>query len=187
MFIECIQRHLSVCGQLDLPKIAKRDPNFWNVISIREPTRPAIDPRGFKHIHKAIFYDANTQDEKYFEGTMGIPRREHLDGILRFVDSIAGEPLLVHCWAGVSRSTAVALTLIAREMHNDGFDLFKIRKMAPEILLAIRPRATPNPLILELGLACFLSAEQAKEVMIEWVNHPVFFANRMGGEPSPDD
>jgi predicted protein tyrosine phosphatase len=184
MFIESIQRHLSVCGQIDLPKIAKRDPNFWNVISIREPARPPINPRGFKLIHKVTVYDANTQDAQYFEGTTGIPRSEHLEAIFRFADSVEGEPILVHCWAGVSRSTAVALSLIARGMHKDGFDLVEIRKAAPEILLEIRARATPNPLILELGLACFLTPEKARELAVEWVNHPVFFANRMGGEPS---
>lgn len=185
MFIASIQRHLSVCGQLDLPKIAKRDPNFWNVISIREPARPSVDSRGFKLIHKVTVYDADTRDERHFEGTTGIPRREHLEGIFRFADSVGGEPILVHCWAGVSRSTAVALCLIVRGMHQDGFDLAEIEKDAPEILLEIRPRAAPNPLILELGLACFLTPEKARELAVEWVNHPVFFANRMGGDASP--
>ena len=184
MFIEHIQRHLAVCAQLDLPKMAKLDPSFWNLISMREPTRPPIQQKGFKQIHMVIMYDANTQDVAHFEGMLGIPRREHIEGIYRFVDSIAGEPILIHCWAGISRSTAVALSLIAREMHSDGFGLEEIRKEAPEILLAIRPRATPNPLILELGLAVFLQAEEAKRLTVDWVNHPVLFANRMGGEPA---
>jgi predicted protein tyrosine phosphatase len=185
MFIESIQRHVAVCAQLDLPKIAKLDPNFWNVISIREPARPPIDPSGFKRIHKVICYDTNCQDKQYFEGATGIPRREHLEGIFDFADSIEGEPILVHCWAGVSRSAAVALCLIARGMHKDDFSLLEIQGEAPEILLAIRPKAAPNPLLLELGLAGFLPAQQAHELMVAWVNHPVLFRNRMGGEASP--
>jgi len=183
MFIETIQRHLTVCAQADLPMRAKLDRGFWNVISMREPARPPIQTQGFKQIHTVIVYDADTQDEAHFEGMLGIPRREHIEGVYRFVDSIAGEPILVHCWAGISRSTAVALSLIAREMHADGFDLEEIRKESPEILLAIRPRATPNPLILELGLAAFLPAEEARRLTVDLVNHPVLFANRMGGEP----
>jgi predicted protein tyrosine phosphatase len=182
MLIESIQRHFTVCAQLDLPKISRRDPDFWNVISIREPSRPRIPREGFKKILTVICYDADSQDPVHFEGMLGIPRREYLDAVFRFVDSIAGEPILVHCSAGISRSTAVALSLIARKMHADGFGLEEIRKEAPEILLAIRPRATPNPLILELGLAAFLPAEEARGMTVDWVNHPVLFANRMGGE-----
>lgn len=183
MFIECIQRHLAVCAQLDLPKIAKRDPDFWHVVSMREPSRPPIQKQHFKKVHTVIVYDADTQDAAHFEGTLGIPRHEHIEGIYRFADSIAGEPILVHCWAGISRSTAVALALIAREMHVDGFDLEEIRKEAPEILLAIRSRAAPNALILEFGLAAFLPADEARRLTVHWVNHRVLFANRMGGDP----
>jgi predicted protein tyrosine phosphatase len=183
MFIECIQRHIAVCAQMDLPKIAMRDPNFWNLISIREPARPAIHKQGFKKVHTLICYDVTGIEGLDMKDTLGIPRKEHPRAVFRFADQIAGEPLLIHCWAGISRSTAVALALIAREMHTDGFELEEIRVQAPDILLAIRRQAAPNPLILELGLAEFLPDEQARQLAIDWVNHPVLFANRMGGEP----
>ena len=186
MYIEGIQRHLAVCAQLDLPGFAKMGPNFWNVVSIREPSRPPIQKDGFKKIYTVIVYDASTQDASHFEGTLGIPRAGHLEGICRFADSIAGEPLLIHCWAGISRSTAVALALIAREMNADGYSLEEIRKEAPEVLIAIRPRAAPNPLLLEFGLATFLPTEEARHLVVEWINHPILFANRTGGEPSDD-
>lgn len=86
------------------------DPGFWNVISVREPTRPEIATEGFTKIH----------------------------------------------------------TVIAE---------------VPEILLAIRRQAAPNPLILESGLVVFLPPEEARQLVVEWVNHPILFANRMGGEP----
>jgi predicted protein tyrosine phosphatase len=184
MFIEEIQRHVAVCAQIDLPRIAKMDPNFWNVVSIREPTRPKIPTSGFKKVHTVIVYDADTKEAVHFDGTLGIPRPEHLQGIFQFADSVAGESLLVHCWAGVSRSTAVALALIAREMYLDAFSLDEIRVLAPEILLVMRRQAAPNPLLLEFGLAQFLLPDEAHRLALEWVNHPTLFANRMGGEPS---
>ncbi len=185
MFIDCIQRHLAVCAQRDLPRMARVDPDFWNVISVREPTRPKIETRGFKKVHTVIVFDSDTADAAHFEGSLGIPRPEHVQGVFRFADSVAGEPILVHCWAGVSRSTAVALALIAREMHADGFRLEEIRKQAPEILLSIRRQAAPNPLILEFGLAEFLPPEEARQLVVEWVNHPAIFENRhKGAEPS---
>lgn len=184
MFIDCIQRHLAVCAQLDLPRMAKMDANFWNVVSVREPSRPQILRQGFKQIHTVIVYDADTKEAEHYEGSLGIPRREHLQGIYRFADATAGEPLLIHCWAGVSRSTAIALSLIARAMHADGYSLDEIKSEAVTILLAIRRQAAPNPLILAFGLAEFLPPDVAREFVIEWVNHPVLFANRhAGSEP----
>lgn len=183
MFIDLIQRHLAVCAQTDLPRMAKMDPNFWNLISIREPERPQIDRRGFKKVHTLICYDVTATEGLAGDELVGVPRVEHIRGILRFTDELAGEPLLIHCWAGRSRSTAVALILIAREMHADGFTIDEIRVEAPEILISIRPNAIPNPLILEMGLATFLPLEQARQLTVDFVNHPVLFANRMGGEP----
>lgn len=42
MYFDCLQSHLAVCAQKDLPNFATRDKNFWHLVSIREPKRPAI-------------------------------------------------------------------------------------------------------------------------------------------------
>lgn len=179
MFLESIQRHLAVCGRADLPRMAKADPNFWNVVSIGGPTQPPINPRGFKQIHRVICYDVGGTDPAKPDDTLGIPRKEHLAGIFRFADALTGEPLLIHCQVGVSRSTAVALCLIVRAMHADGFALEEIREQAADLLLAIRPQAAPNPLILELGLAEFLPAE-ARSLTAHLLKNPALLANRIG-------
>jgi hypothetical protein len=78
----------------------------------------------------------------------------------------------------------VALSLIARAMHADGYGLDEIKREAVNILLAILRQAAPNPLILEFGLAEFLLPDVAREFVNEWVNHPVLFANRhVGSKP----
>ncbi|MCU0776148.1 MAG: hypothetical protein MUF86_00575 [Akkermansiaceae bacterium] len=109
------------------------------------------------------------------------PRAEHLDEVFRFADSMPGEPLLVHCWAGVSRSTAVALVLIVRAMHFDGYTEDEIVSEACEILLEIRPQAAPNPLVLEIGLSRFMDADSANRLMVRLVNDPALFQNRHKG------
>lgn len=69
------------------------------------------------------------------------PRMDQAREILCFADSVsAGSRLLVHCFAGVSRSTAVALALLARQSDPDA---------AAERLAEIRPGANPNRLIAE--------------------------------------
>jgi len=70
---------------------------------------------------------------------------EHLLAFGRDLTEVRGTHLLVHCHAGVSRSTAAA-TLILAQTRPD--------RPADEALLAVvrqRPRAWPNLRILELG------------------------------------
>jgi predicted protein tyrosine phosphatase len=76
------------------------------------------------------------------------PSRDDVERLLAFgreLDEPAGGHLLVHCHAGVSRSTAAAALILA-QAHPD--------RPAGEVLDAvaqIRPRAWPNLLILEFG------------------------------------
>lgn len=180
MFIECIQRHIAVCGFNDLAGYAKSDRNFWNVISILEPSYPKVALRGFLKVHHMRCYDVigkgGLEDDD-----LGIPKPEHLCEAIRFSDHLAGEPLLVHCRAGVSRSTGMALVILVRAMVLDGFSETEILKETPEILLAIRPQSAPNPMFLELGFRAFLPEEIATDWMRRLVNHPAFMANRFKG------
>ncbi|MFZ5670090.1 MAG: tyrosine phosphatase family protein [Pseudomonadota bacterium] len=57
----------------------------------------------------------------------------------------AASPLLVHCWAGVSRSTATAF-ILACERHPD----VKEATIA-QALRKASPSATPNPLLVQLA------------------------------------
>lgn len=109
------------------------------------------------------------------------PRVEHLDEVFQFADSAPSEPLLVHCWAGVSRSTGVALALMVRTMHLEGCSEEEIVDYACGTLLEIRPQAAPNPLILEIGLSRFLNATAANRLAVRLVNHPGLFQNRHNG------
>jgi predicted protein tyrosine phosphatase len=181
MFVEPLQRHLHVCAQLDLPSYSKRDPGFWNVVSIREPSRPIPNPAGFRQIHTMLCLDIVGTDGLDENELIHAPRPEHLEAVFQFADSIPDEPLLVHCWAGVSRSTAVALALIVRAMHFDGHAEDEIVNNACETLLEIRPQAAPNPLVLEVGLARFLDADAARRLLVRLINHPAFFQNRFKG------
>jgi len=181
MYIECIQRHLGVCGFSDLPRFAKSDPDFWNVVSILEPSFPRLTLRGFRKIHSVRCYDVTGVEGLDADDVAGIPRSEHIRAIFEFADSLPGQPLLVHCRAGVSRSAAIALAILVRGMHAGGTPLATICDFAPETLLLIRPQATPNPLMLELAFAEFLPPRTARQLMVEIVNHPALFGNRHKG------
>lgn len=75
-----------------------------------------------------------------------LPRDTHVDDLLAFVRAWdRREPLLIHCWAGISRSTAAAfITACALAPHRD----------EAEIAAALRhaaPTATPNALLVALA------------------------------------
>jgi predicted protein tyrosine phosphatase len=71
------------------------------------------------------------------------PARDHVERLLAFSrDWDAEEPLLIHCWAGISRSMASAYTVLCDRL-GPGREV--------EIAMAIRRRAShanPNPLLV---------------------------------------
>lgn len=180
MILDCLQRHLAVCSQPDLPGWAKDEPDFWNLVSIREPYRAQINTAGFRKIHGIVCHDVigtlgiSEEDQK----TLILPNADHVRDVFAFADETETEPLLIHCWAGVSRSTAMALGLIVRGMHWDGYEPEEIAAEAPPLLLEIRPRAAPNALILRLALEeIYRDADLADHLLRELLNHPGFFGN----------
>ncbi len=75
-----------------------------------------------------------------------LPERNHLDDLLDFVRGWdRAEPMLIHCYAGVSRSTAAAfIAACALKPERDEF----------EVALALRaasPTATPNARLVALA------------------------------------
>jgi predicted protein tyrosine phosphatase len=181
MFIKELGSHLAVSSIPELERSLKRDAGFWNVVSIREPAvpRPAA-LRYAKQVHEAIFEDREEIDPDI----PGVPpRREHLAGIFRFVDAHPGEPVLVHCRAGLSRSPAVGLALIVRVLwaHGSGLGMHpKLVAQAVGLLLQIRPQSRPNTLVLQIGLEQFLLPAAAGDALIKLVTHPVLLEHRFG-------
>ncbi len=179
MYLAELGRHISVSSIPELERSLKRDSGFWNVVSIREPSVPRpVFLRHAKLVHEVIFEDREVVDPSD-PGTP--PRREHLTGIFRFVDVHPGEPVLIHCLAGLSRSPAVALALIVRALSKQGSDAVTqnwLVDRAVDVLLRIRPQSRPNVLVLQVGLEQFLQASLAHQLAVGLVNHPVLVENR---------
>jgi predicted protein tyrosine phosphatase len=75
-----------------------------------------------------------------------LPDTAHLEGLLGFVHAWdRAEPMVIHCFAGVSRSTAAAY-VAACALKPDG-DEFEIARA----LRAASPTATPNPRLVALA------------------------------------
>ncbi|HEV7414968.1 tyrosine phosphatase family protein [Tianweitania sediminis] len=74
------------------------------------------------------------------------PSREQVAAILRFAERVtADDPLLIHCYAGISRSTAAAF-IIAAALRPDIDEAELARELRRHA-----PSATPNPRIVALA------------------------------------
>lgn len=171
MLIECIGRHLAVASAEEARQMVKTDRNFWHVISIHEPRALRNSLPGAKRVLYVSFDDAENPSA---DGSWALARESDIRSIFEFADAHPREPLLVHCRAGVSRSTAVALAVIVRGLQEPKH----VVEEAAEQLLAIRPRARPNVHVLRLALRYFLPPERAESLAVALVNHPELLNNR---------
>lgn len=134
MVIECLQRELAVCHHAEIEAFLAADPGRWQVISIREPDHPEAVLTQARKAHAVVFEDVFTPEGTHGHG----PKPAHLQGILRFVAQSGREPLVFQCWAGRSRSTAVALVVIVKMLWEQGID-------GPELLRRRQPAGDSPP------------------------------------------
>ena len=67
------------------------------------------------------------------------PAADHVETLIGFLETRQGQdPLLIHCWAGISRSTASAFTAMC--LYNPGLDEYRLAQQ----LRALSHVATPN-------------------------------------------
>jgi predicted protein tyrosine phosphatase len=138
---------ITICG---IPEIGQHcEAGVTHVLSILDPAWP--DPEAFAdfppHHREALrFHDVIAPAPEIVA-----PTEEDVARLLAFGDDVmvagAAAHLLIHCHAGVSRSTAAAALLMAQADPT----------LPPEAIFAeigrLRPQAWPNLLMLEFGEA----------------------------------
>jgi len=109
------------------------------IITIEEPDTE--DPFRTDDVQQLVlqFHDIDMTKLGYIE-----PEPEHVQQALTFARQVRG-PLIIHCRAGVSRSTAIGLA-IASDRLGAGNE-----RQACEWLLETRPQAQPNRLVVFLA------------------------------------
>jgi len=131
---------VSVCGVSELPSFADRQVS--HVIGILDPGtgRPqAYADLGAEHHAEFRFHDIVIPEPLRLA-----PSPADLTAIIQACERVlAAKPrhVLVHCWAGISRSTATATILMALRNKGREADVFAA-------LSAIRPRSWPNSLMI---------------------------------------
>tara|TARA_Y100001970_G_scaffold294245_1_gene449088 strand:+ start:7572 stop:8048 length:477 start_codon:yes stop_codon:yes gene_type:complete len=104
--------------------------------NVRDPLRIYSD-----HPKQLIlcFDDINEPIDEYI-----VPQESHIKRAIKFSNNIVGGSLLIHCHAGISRSSAIALAIIA---NNDGIGN-EIKSI--KTLEYINPNCRPNKSIVRL-------------------------------------
>ena len=99
--------------------------------------RPEFRPR-FRRILRLVFQDATERSHLRHPFLARIPEVRDARRVVAFWRRTRGEASgwVVHCWAGVSRSTAAALALLYLETGSEAEAARKLRE--------VRPQALPN-------------------------------------------
>lgn len=137
---------IAVCGIEELPEHGERD--VTHVLSILDPDWPVPLAFGRFGEHEKLELRFDDVIEDLPRKTP--PREEHVVELLAFGRTLMAEPaeevhLLVHCHAGVSRSTASLILMVAQARPE-----LPASAITNEIL-RIRPIAWPNLRLIEFG------------------------------------
>ncbi len=137
---------ITVCGLDELPDHSAV--GVSHVLSILDPGWPVPDAFGSFGEHERLELRFNDVIETLPDTIP--PRPEHVTQLLAFGRDMLTEPapgahLLVHCHAGVSRSTASIILMLAQAQPTEA-----ALSIAQEIL-RVRPQAWPNLRIIEFG------------------------------------
>jgi predicted protein tyrosine phosphatase len=150
---------IKIMSAVDAAKEMESNPDFWNVISIRDVKYSGFHEHPMEHLmDRSIdgivlnFDDVWDIKHEMLYGYV-MPKIEHVKQAIEFAKG--KDPLLIHCWAGCSRSTAMAYVIACTEME------------PKEALNIFEDHHCPNPLIVELG-AVILDNDEMLEVFIEY-------------------
>jgi predicted protein tyrosine phosphatase len=132
---------LTICGIEELPSHSTRQ--VTHVLSVLDPDWPDLDAFGaYGEHHRATLRFHDIIDP---QAGRVMPAPEHMEAVLAFgrsLDQTQEGHLLVHCHAGVSRSTASMLAMLAQAEPGADEDALFAR------LRAIRPQAWPNSVMV---------------------------------------
>ena len=131
---------LTVCGLDELEAHSAR--GVTHVLSILDPDWP--DPAAFSAFDRRRRTTLRFHDAIEPAPGVVLPQKPHVEEILAFGRDVRDDVahLLIHCHAGVSRSTAAMAMILAQAFPHEKEDAIVDR------LIEIRPQSWPNSLMI---------------------------------------
>lgn len=148
--------------------LAMRDDRHTHYISLIGPEESCYS-KGDCHLWLE-FHDTEDRDARQYIA----PRREHIDKVLAFTKGLTDkDDLLIHCHAGISRSTAMAIGVACQHGMTPAEALAHIRQIR-EATLKPGYLVLPNRLMIEyIDDALSLGGELMKVVDEYYVGLPL--------------
>lgn len=140
---------LVICGLAELPTAVKRQRPTY-VISITDPDDEPLDFPEAVAVLRLAFWDVHAMTgmvarKLSVQDRDAYPSIDHARVILDFGQQVPTRGrLLIHCGAGISRSTAAAFILAAQAKPGDEWGAFQLIKV-------LRPQAQPNLLLVRFA------------------------------------
>ena len=141
---------LFICGKGEIEGFA--DAGLTHLLSLEDPGTPKGTPAWFRGVHEQLYFHDVESDAEARSLRATAPSRDKIERVLKFgrtclVQSSAARPvtLLVHCYAGASRSPAVAYALACQALGPGR------EREALDYVLRLRPQAVPNAFVVNLA------------------------------------
>lgn len=140
---------ITVCALSQVDSLCHEN-NYTYIVSIGTPTDSSYtyNQEGIPYAYQN--FELNNRIRLEFDDIdiaedVFAPKEHDIQRLINFLQTIPEDAnVLIHCFAGISRSTATALVLLMIKNNFNG-------AIAKQNLLAIRPQAIPNKLICSLA------------------------------------
>ena len=170
---------MAVCSFDEAVRLTDLDRGYWSVVSIHGPRERRARLPHARTVHYPCLDDTEVEDSSVER----CPRAADVAAAFSFIDRLSPgpplAPLMIHCEMGLSRSPALALAWIYRQLPRN--DARAAR--AIDLLLRLQPQAAPNRLVLRLGLAQRMALSEAQRLAASIVRDPRFQRNRFRALP----
>ena len=156
-----------ICSQAEAEERVREKPHYWNVVSIfsggggkHGGVLPDYQNK-YKSICSNRFHDIDTPEDGLI-----MCNETHIKNIIEFSENVVGQPLVVNCFAGVSRSSAISFLVLLNQCSKQKYDYPVDRAL--DYLVSIKNIHTiyPNRAILNMGID-YLCKENT-EKLIQW-------------------
>ncbi|SRR5260221_634683 len=156
MRVASLNQKLIILGQDELLSLPPAFLSDWNILSItgRATNKPLYLPQAKKMC--SLYFDdvePDTPETGHFAATDADIKKA-----VAFAHEVGNDHLLIHCFAGISRSTAMAWIIIWDKLK----DKPEAVRLSFDIVRRIRPILLPNRHVLTIGIN-LLASEGARD------------------------